>query len=57
MNAEKEVNEAQSLWGACQALVKAVKAVSLNSSTAAILRPLQPEIGAIIRAAREFSFH
>ncbi|XP_016841052.1 MICOS complex subunit Mic60 isoform X5 [Nasonia vitripennis] len=51
LDAEKDASEAQLMWGACQALVRAVKAAPPGTSPEKAVRPLDPEIKAIVKAA------
>lgn len=43
------------LWAACQALGRAVKVALPGASPDKPVRPLEPEIKAVTKAAREFS--
>ncbi|XP_014203373.1 MICOS complex subunit Mic60 isoform X2 [Copidosoma floridanum] len=51
LDAEKDASEVQLMWGACQALVRAVKAAPPGTHPAEALRPLEPEVTAISKAA------
>lgn len=53
LNAEKDASGAQLMWGACQALGRAVKAAPPGTSPEKSVRPLEPEIKAIVKAARK----
>ncbi|XP_058797751.1 MICOS complex subunit Mic60-like [Phymastichus coffea] len=51
LDAEKDASEAQLMWGACQTLARAVKAAPPGTAPEEALRPLEPEIKAIAKAA------
>ncbi|KAL7306985.1 hypothetical protein TKK_0000736 [Trichogramma kaykai] len=53
MEAEKDANEAQLMWGACQSLARAVKAAPPGTKPQESLRPLDAEIRSIVKAAPE----
>lgn len=53
MEEEKGASNAQILWSACQALARAVKYAPPGASVEAVVRPLEPEIKAVTKAARE----
>ncbi|XP_014471483.1 PREDICTED: MICOS complex subunit Mic60 isoform X2 [Dinoponera quadriceps] len=48
---EKGVSNAQILWSACQALARAVKIGPLGTPIDKVIRPLEPEINAVSKAA------
>lgn len=54
MEEEKGVSNAQILWSACQALSRAVKIGPSGTPTDKVIRPLEPEINAVSKAAREY---
>lgn len=51
---KKGASNAQILWSACQALSRAVKVAPPGISMDEIIRPLEPEIQAVCKAAREY---
>ncbi|XP_015437130.1 PREDICTED: MICOS complex subunit Mic60 isoform X1 [Dufourea novaeangliae] len=51
MDAEKGASNAQILWSACQALARAVKTTPLGVCANEAIRPLEPEIKAVTKAA------
>lgn len=48
MEEEKDVSNAQILWSACQALARAMKTMTDTK-----IKPLEPEIKAVFKAARK----
>ncbi|CAK9795442.1 MICOS complex subunit Mic60 [Anthophora plagiata] len=51
MEEEKGASNAQILWSACQALARAVKSAPAGAPVEETIRPLEPEIKALIKAA------
>ncbi|XP_076241891.1 inner membrane mitochondrial protein mitofilin isoform X2 [Calliopsis andreniformis] len=51
MEEEKGASNAQILWSACQALSRAVKSAPPGTSAEKAIRPLEPEIKAVTKAA------
>lgn len=54
MEEEKGVSNVQILWSACQALSRAVKIGPPGTPTDKVIRPLEPEINAVSKAACEY---
>lgn len=54
MDEEKGACNSQMLWSACQALARAVKVAAPGVSADKAVKPLEPEIRAISKAAREY---
>lgn len=54
MDEEKGASNAQILWSACQALARAVKVAPPGTSKDKAIRPLEPEIKAVCKAARMY---
>ena len=52
MEEERGASNAQILWSACQALARAVKSAPAGAPVETI-RPLEPEIKAVTKAARK----
>ncbi|KOX79945.1 Putative mitochondrial inner membrane protein [Melipona quadrifasciata] len=53
MEEERGASNAQILWSACQALARAVKSAPAGAPVETTIRPLEPEIKAVTKAARE----
>jgi hypothetical protein len=53
MEEKKGASNAQILWSACQALSRAVKVTPPGTPKDELIRPLESEIQAIYKAARE----
>ena len=53
LNEEKGACDAQMLWAACQALSRAVKVAPPGATLEKAVRPLEPEIKAVYKVARE----
>jgi len=54
MEEKKGASNAQILWSACQALSRAVKITPPGTPKDELIRPLESEIQAIYKAAREY---
>ncbi|XP_076395394.1 inner membrane mitochondrial protein mitofilin isoform X7 [Megachile rotundata] len=48
---EKAASNAQILWSACQALARAIKNAPVGANVEEVIRPLEPEIKAVTKAA------
>lgn len=55
MEEERGASNAQILWSACQALARAVKSAPAGAPVEEVIRPLEPEIKAVTKAARKHS--
>ncbi|XP_033361926.1 MICOS complex subunit Mic60 isoform X8 [Bombus vosnesenskii] len=51
MEEERGASNAQILWSACQALARAVKSAPAGAPVEEVIRPLEPEIKAVTKAA------
>ncbi|XP_068978437.1 MICOS complex subunit Mic60 isoform X6 [Bombus flavifrons] len=51
MEEERSASNAQILWSACQALARAVKSAPAGAPVEEVIRPLEPEIKAVTKAA------
>jgi len=51
---EKSVSNVQILWAACQTLARTVKAMQSSVPKDKVIKPLEPEIKAICKAARKY---
>lgn len=54
MEEEKGASNVQILWATCQALARTVKAVQSGALKDKVIKPLEPEIKAICKAARKY---
>lgn len=54
MEEKKGASNVQILWSACQALSRAVKIAPSGISKDEVIRPLEPEIQAVYKAARKY---
>lgn len=54
MEEEKGASNSQILWSACQALARAVKVAPPGAPKDKAIRPLEPEIKAVCKAARMY---
>lgn len=58
LDEEKAASNAQILWSACLALARAIKNAPVGAPIEEVIRPLEPEIKAVTKAARKrFVFH
>lgn len=57
MEEERGASNAQILWSACQALARAVKSAPAGVAVGEVIRPLEPEIKAVTKAARKHSIY
>lgn len=54
MEEEKGASNVQILWAACQALARTVKIAPLGTPKDKAIKPLEPEIKAVSKAARKY---
>lgn len=54
MEEEKGASNVQILWAACQALARTVKIAPLDTPKDKAIKPLEPEIKAVFKAARKY---